>query len=105
MQNTDFVSMITGAALTILLMLGYSIFTVALCRKQDRQPLKSKSPRLLLVSLFANLLSVLTVCVMMVVATSNALSDRQLVWPMVRVGIAVSETIIAPIMYCAYVAR
>jgi hypothetical protein len=99
-----FVQSMIGLGLTFVLGLGYFTFALLLRRKRMEQPIKSKAPRLLLLSLVANALGVVGLCGTIVVGIAVEEYESR-VWMLMHCGVVLSEVVCAPLMYAAYIAR
>ena len=93
--------LIIGATLGLFLTVIYGLFTLTLRKKRDKQPVKSRAPRLLEVSLIGNLLSVLSICGLIAFTDPEHIEDLSYS----RFGIVASEVVFAPLMFSAYIAR
>ncbi len=95
---------IVGLSLFGAFVLLYAYFSVLLCKRRGDQPVKSKSPALLVLSLLGNSLSVLALCGTFSVGSfyePNQTSDGRSVFT----GLIVSEVIAMPLMALPYILR
>ena len=83
---------------------SYATFANLLYKKKDEQPVKSRSPGLLMLSLLGNSLSVISLCMMVIFASFNWY-DETIDFRAVFVGIIVSEVIAVPLMIMPHIFR
>ena len=87
---------VCGSGVAGILALIYAYYTRLLFLKKTEQPLKSKAPAMLTLSLVGNSLSVLALCFMLAYGSSV---------PCFYIGVIVSEVMAMPLMLCSYIYR
>ena len=85
-----------GSGLAVLLAVIYGLYTRLIFNKKTEQPLKSKAPAMLMLSLTGNSVSVLSLCFVLAFGSSI---------PCAYIGLVASEVIAMPLMFCPYIYR
>lgn len=107
MNLDDKIELIVACGLTGFLLFWYVLFFWMLARNSDTQIIKSKSPRLLLMSIAGNFLSFLALAATLILATlqNASLFTQNSIKGIANTGIILTEAIFAPLMFYSHMFR